>query len=361
MVPWNAEVIEEKSERKRLRFFLSLGTPFLATALQTYLWAYINPFIFFMFYPAVFLSGWLGGLLGGMISTILSVLLLLWFFIHPIHSFFGGQPSSYLAIVIFSLNGFIISFLFHRIEVGKAQYAANLRIYNMELERRVLQRTSELVEARNQIASFASAQVQTIEQERRRVSREVHDQIGQIFTAIKLIIQAIPRGVIPQDQQDALEQAIDLGVVTTRKITTELRPPLLDDLGLVAALDYFGQEAARVGNLVCEIHVKDEQQLDTDSALGLFRISQEAVNNILRHATASRFTVSGQTEGDHYIFGIEDDGRGFDRSATHIGAMGIISMQERAHLIGGKCSVVSAPGNGTRVEVILPLNSRQPS
>ncbi len=359
MAPWNAEVIKEKSELKRLKFALSLCMPFVATALQIYFWAYINPFIFLMFYPAVFVSGWLGGLFGGVISTILSVLLLLWFFVHPIHSFFDAQPNSYLAIAIFSINGFIISFLFHRIEVGKAIYAANQRAYNMELERRVRQRTSELVEARNQIASFASEQDRAIEQERRRVSREVHDQIGQIFTAIKLIIQAIPRDVIPQDQQDALRQAIDMGVVSTRKITAELRPPLLDDLGLVAALDYFGQDVARACNLACEIRVKNDRQLDPGIALGLFRISQEAVNNVLRHAAASRILLSGQTEGDRYIFRIEDDGRGFDRSTTRKGAMGIISMEERAHLLGGDCTVVSAPGSGTRVEVTLPLEREQ--
>jgi signal transduction histidine kinase len=361
MSPWNAEVIEESSERKRLKFTLSLCMPFVATALQIYFWAYINPFIFLMFYPAVFISGWLGGVLGGVISTILSVLLLLWFFVHPIHSLFGAQQSSYLAIAIFSINGFIISFLFHRIEVGKARYAANQRSNNVELERRVRQRTTELVEARNQIASFASGQDRAIEHERRRVSREVHDQIGQIFTAIKLIIQSIPRGVIPQDQQDALGQAIDMGVVSTRKITAELRPPLLDDLGLVAALDYFGQDIARAGNLACEIRVKDDQQLDPTSALGLFRISQEAINNVLRHAAASRIMLSGQTEGDRYIFRIQDDGRGFDRSATRKGAIGIISMEERAHLLGGECTVVSAPGSGTRIVVTLPLKGEQPS
>lgn len=361
MAPWTAEVVEENSDRKRLKFALSVCSPFIATALQTYFWAYINPFIFLLFYPAVFVSGWLGGLIGGVISTIFSVFLLFWFFIHPVHSLYGGQPSSYLAIAIFTVNGFIISFLFHQLEASKSRHAANLHAYNHELERRVQQRTSELVEARNQISRFASGQDRAIEQERRRVAREVHDQIGQIFTAIKLIIQAIPRGVIPQDQEDALGQAIDMGVVSTRKITAELRPPLLDDLGLVAALDYFGQEISRAGNLTCEIHVKDDRQLDSNSALGLFRITQEAVNNILRHAAAGKITLSGQSEGDRYIFRIEDDGRGFDRSVMRKGAMGLISMKERAHLLGGDCAIVAAPSGGTRVEVTLPLKDGQPA
>jgi signal transduction histidine kinase len=146
-------------------------------------------------------------------------------------------------------------------------------------------------EARQRIASFAATQDRAIEQERRRVAREVHDQLGQVFTAIKLIVQSVPHKAFPPDQEAALHQALEMGITSARRITAELRPPLLDDLGLAAALDHFAREIARTGELTCAVDILDQDRLCGPQALALFRIVQEATNNVLKHAGATRIAI----------------------------------------------------------------------
>ncbi len=226
-----------------------------------------------------------------------------------------------------------------------------------ELEKRVIERTEALADAKNRVARFAAAQQRSVEQEHRRVSREVHDQIGQVFTSIQLIVASLAPGSLPPAYESALAQA--MGVATTRRITAELRPPLLDDLGLVAALEHFVQDLAKRGRLVCEVAVQDAEILGETYTLCLFRVMQEAVTNALRHAGARRLKISGGKCGEeHYVFSIEDDGCGFDPALVRPGAIGRSGMRERAALLGGECRIVSAPGQGTRIEVSLPLPGR---
>lgn len=210
--------------------------------------------------------------------------------------------------------------------------------------------------ASQRIASFATAQDQAIEKERRRVAREVHDQMGQVFTAIRLIVQSMPHEVFPAGQEAALQQALEMGIASARRITAELRPPLLDDLGLAAALDHFGKELARSSALVCTVTIRDEERLCGPQALTLFRIVQEAATNILRHAGATRVDITGQGHGDEYHLRIEDDGRGFDQADVRRDAMGLINMRERARLMHGQCEISARPAGGTVVVVSLPLD-----
>lgn len=208
------------------------------------------------------------------------------------------------------------------------------------------------------IASFATAQDQAIEQERRRVAREVHDQMGQVFTAIRLIVQSIPREAVPADQAAALQQALDMGIASARKITAELRPPLLDDLGLAAALGHLAEAVSRSGKVECSVDMQDDERLGAAPALGLFRIVQEAVTNILRHAGASHITITGRDGDDYYHLCIEDDGCGFDPATVRDGAMGLINMRERTRLMRGRCDIAGRPEGGTRITVSLPLSGK---
>jgi signal transduction histidine kinase len=237
----------------------------------------------------------------------------------------------------------------------KLDEAAALRDSNQLLEQKVAERTAELAEARNRIAAFAAAQEARIEQERRRLAREVHDQLGQVFTAIKLITQSIPRDALPGEQQEALGHALETGIASARKIAGELRPPLLDDFGLAAAVRHFARETLAPVSLAFEVDIRDEDRLGPAQALALFRIAQEAVTNILRHAKAGRIRFIGQRQANRYVFAIEDDGPGFEPSRVRRGAIGMASMSERASLFGGALQVTSADGKGTRVEATLPL------
>jgi signal transduction histidine kinase len=210
--------------------------------------------------------------------------------------------------------------------------------------------------ANRQIASFAAQQDQAIEQERRRVAREVHDQMGQAFTAIRLIVQSIPRDAFPAGQEAALHQALDMGIASARKITAELRPPLLDDLGLAAALNHLSKELMCSTELACVVDLNDQEQLCGPQALVLYRIAQEALTNILRHADAKIVEIIGYAEGNLYRMSIEDDGSGFVAETVRQGALGLVSMRERARLMNGECTISSPASGGTRITICLPLD-----
>lgn len=210
--------------------------------------------------------------------------------------------------------------------------------------------------ASQQIASFASAQDQVIEQERRRVAREVHDQMGQVFTAIRLIVQSIPHESFPAGQEAALQQALEMGIASARKITAELRPPLLDDFGMAAALEYLSKELMRSTELACVVDLRDQERLCGTQALTPFRIVQEALTNILRHAGASCIEITGHATRNQYCLTIEDDGRGFVADAIRQSAMGLVNMRERARLMNGECEIAARPAGGTIVTISLPLD-----
>ncbi len=203
---------------------------------------------------------------------------------------------------------------------------------------------------------FSKRQLAAVEDERKRISREVHDQVGQVFTAIKLIVQSLPRDALPKEQGSAIMQALEMGIAATRKITAELRPPLLDDLGLAAALDRLCGQMLGVVNLDFEIDVASQEALDANQALSLFRIAQEALTNVLKHAAAKHVTISGRRGNNEYVFRIKDDGRGLKSRNTRADAMGVAGMQERARIMGGRCTIESNSKKGTLVEVDLPLN-----
>ena len=241
----------------------------------------------------------------------------------------------------------------------KLDETAGLRDSNQLLEQKVAARTAELVEARSRISAFAATQEARIEQERRRLAREVHDQLGQVFTAIKMVVQSMPRGTLPAEQQEALGHALDMGVASARRIAGELRPPLLDDFGLAAALGHFANETLAPVGLAFEVDVRDDDRLGPAQALALFRIAQESVTNVLRHANARRVRFAGHRDGDRYVFVIGDDGQGFEPAQVRRGAMGIASMSERASLFGGEVRVTAANGQGTRIEATLPLTEAQ--
>ncbi|MBT9462090.1 MAG: CHASE3 domain-containing protein [Rugosibacter sp.] len=232
---------------------------------------------------------------------------------------------------------------------------AFLRQSNQTLEARVIERTIELTTAHNLLTDFATEQERAIEAERYRLAREVHDQIGQIFTTIKLICHSTPNNSLPPDQQAALDQAIDLGLASARRITAELRPPLLDDLGLAAALHHFSAEYSRHSKLSCVINIQNHQKLSAPQALALFRITQEATTNILRHAGATEVQIAGSASNDNYLLSISDNGRGIDLDNIRPGAIGLISMRERTMLINGTFRIFPQKNSGTCIEVRLPL------
>lgn len=221
-----------------------------------------------------------------------------------------------------------------------------------QLEAQIRARTVELQDSREDLRALAASLDESIEAERRRLAREVHDQLGQTLTALKLHLHRQSAANPELRQHDAL---LDEAIATARRIAADLRPPLLDDLGLAAALG----QLARHSGLAVIVRVEDDGMLTPRQAEQLFRIAQEAVTNVQRHAQATHLWIEGGGAGGHYLLAVEDDGVGFDPGAARRGAFGLVGMRERAHLAGGDCRWVAPRRCGTRVEVRLPLAAAQ--
>lgn len=226
---------------------------------------------------------------------------------------------------------------------------------NVNLETRIEERTAQLQTALDRIQTFALEQDQNIEGERRRLAREVHDQIGQVFTSIKMLLFSMKTSSAEDkaEQLEELGRLLDDGVVVARRISGELRPALLDDLGLGAAVAHYTTELGRRSSPEITVEIAQDDVLSPMQANQLFRITQEAVTNVQRHAHASRIHIEGSVEGPDYRFTVTDNGVG--PQPIRADASGVRNMRERAALAGGTFRFGAAPGKGTRIVVILPL------
>lgn len=202
------------------------------------------------------------------------------------------------------------------------------------------------------------------EEERTRISRTIHDELGQVLTALKMDLAWMDRR-LGQDQAPLLDKTkamaelIDTTVQTLRRIATELRPAVLDDLGLPAAIEWQLQECQRRTSIVCTLaNPLEELVIDDAVTTTLFRIFQEALTNVARHAQASRIEVCVEETSDSLILCVEDNGRGITANELNDPkSIGLLGMHERACLQGGELEIQGFPGKGTTVTVRLPLGS----
>lgn len=236
----------------------------------------------------------------------------------------------------------------------RGQLYAELAGSHAQLEQRVQDRTAALQVANTRARQFASESQRQVEQERTRISREVHDQVGQIFTGIKMIFRTLKPGSLAPDQQTALTQAIDMGVQTTRRIAAELRPLLLDDLGLPQALAHYLKTCFAPLGIAYSLDMPDTHGLNDLQMTQLFRVVQESCTNICRHAQASHVDVTCATADDGLTLYINDDGMGFDPAQVRDDALGLVGIRERVDLMGGTLDIQRRPTGGTRVVVHLP-------
>lgn len=209
-----------------------------------------------------------------------------------------------------------------------------------------------------------SARLQSVrEEERTRLARTLHDELGQILTGLKMDVAWLQRHLVKQqpallEKTQAMAGLIDTAIQTVRRISTELRPGMLDDLGLGATIEWQLQEfQVRTGIKTKFISALEETTLDTDGATTVFRIFQEILTNILRHAQATQIEVSLQESGAFLILQVQDNGRGItEREITSPKSIGLLGMRERARLQAGEVHFYGRPGQGTTVTVQLPLS-----
>jgi len=257
------------------------------------------------------------------------------------------------AVGLLLIGGAMLALGLERQRRDRAEQA--LRAAKARLETAVAERTEALSDALARIQSFALELDRGIEAERRRLAREVHDQVGQIGTASKMLILALRKKLAPlkEEMLDELQQLAEETITVARQISAALRPPLLDDLGLAAALAHHAQGLERQGQLKVALDVRDEDRLSAEQRNQLFRILQEAATNVLRHARASRLEIRGAAGAGGYCLVISDDGVG--PGAVRPDASGLRNMRERAALAGGSLDFGPGPQGGTRVSVCLPL------
>ena len=225
--------------------------------------------------------------------------------------------------------------------------------------------------AQDALQMFSRQLIEAQEDERRRIARELHDQIGQILTAVKMNLYAVQRfcqgseaGSYVKDNIEAVDEALRL----VRDLSVDLRPPILDDLGLTTALRwYVDRYTKRTGlNVEVLIDLPDEnERFSRELETACFRIAHEALTNVVRHAKASQVTVRLTRDADALLLTVKDDGIGFDvdrlrKRAPRVATLGLISMQERAHAAGGTIELDSTPANGTEIRFSLPLDAKSP-
>lgn len=204
------------------------------------------------------------------------------------------------------------------------------------------------------------------EEERTRIAREVHDELGQAMTGLKLDVAWVA-GKLPRSQRPLLDKLrsmadhIDSTIQSIRRIATELRPGILDDLGLVAALEWQANEFQSRTGIECRVtSTLQDTLLDADLNTAFFRIFQETLTNIMRHANATLVEVNSTKRDGYYILTVHDNGRGISPSEiTDRRSIGLLGMEERAALLGGEFSIAGEQGKGTTVTVRIPLTRRR--
>ncbi len=226
---------------------------------------------------------------------------------------------------------------------------AALAAANAGLEDEVADRTAQLQAARLKLEGYARQLDQGVEAERRRLAREVHDRLGQSFTAMKLGLARLA-GAEPA-ARDELERLMDEGIDTARRIAFDLRPAMLEDLGLGLTLEQYARVFCAPSGLTVEVALTDAERLTLEQTLQLYRIAQEALTNVLRHAGAQRVRIRGAVEGHRYLLEIADDGLGINAPP----GLGLAGMSERARLAGGALDLGTGELGGARLRVTLPL------
>lgn len=244
-----------------------------------------------------------------------------------------------------------------RVPAGRGDEIGQLAASFNEMAANVAERDASLRESREQLRELSKRLLTVQEQERIRIAREVHDELGQALTAMKIDLQQIAR------RHAALEEplvpvahTIDSVVDLVRRIAGDLRPAILDDLGVSAALEQQLRRLRESSGIRTSLTVSEEPELDMLTGATFYRITREALANVVRHAGASQVDVSLGTRGEAMVLEIRDNGRGITHEeASGPRSLGLLGIRERAELLGGSMTIEGHPGMGTVLTVTLPI------
>ncbi|MHB0963979.1 MAG: sensor histidine kinase [Gemmatimonadaceae bacterium] len=220
----------------------------------------------------------------------------------------------------------------------------------------------EVAESRARLERLSRLLLTAQENERRRIAREVHDELGQALTAVKIglatsLQRALRRGSLDSERHVRTAAAtVDQAIESVQRIILALRPGVLDNLGPIAAIEHAVQQFSERSGIAVSLELPPEPlRLDPDHATALYRTVQEALTNVMRHAAARTVSVSLRLDGDDLLLRIADDGRGIgDEQLRNPRSMGILGMRERAAACGGRLELSRPPGGGTVVSMTMP-------
>jgi PAS domain S-box-containing protein len=272
--------------------------------------------------------------------------------IQVVESFRTGNELHHALVSKFPIKDF----------AGKCKFVGGVGINITEVKR-----TEEALQTSTERLRILSRQLLEVQEaERRQLARELHDEVGQNLTAAQIHLENAGRvRPTPPDQDCHIQESIRLIekiLQQTRDISLNLRPSILDDFGLTEALDWFVKRQRKMTGLNIALRGPvPSERFDSVLETACFRIAQEAITNIVRHAKARYVNLTIERHKEHLLMSIKDDGVGFEveearKGAVLGGSLGILGMEERATLLGGRLEIVSAPNLGTEIRVRFPLN-----
>jgi signal transduction histidine kinase len=240
--------------------------------------------------------------------------------------------------------------LAHRVPEGRRDEIGQLAATFNDMAARIGERDAALRQLSKRLLSIQ-------EQERVRIAREVHDELGQALTAMKIDLQQLgTRHRELQEPLGGIARTIDEIVELVRRIAADLRPAILDDLGITAALEQQLRRLRESTGIQTTLTVSEEPEIDVLTGATLYRIAKEALANVVRHADASAVEVTLEMSVEAAVLTIHDNGRGLPReAAADPKSLGLLGIRERAELLGGSVTIDSLPGEGTMVTATLPL------
>lgn len=344
----SAVAMFSKERLSRLPFLAkyAISTAFvgIATVATSGLWLLVERAISApLFLAAITISAYFFGFRAGLYASFLSGFAIDYYFVQPYHAFTGSRDEI-VRLVLFIIEGGFLSLLIERVRIA----------------------TDALSTSREELLQLTQYQQTLRETEQKRIALEIHDELGQALTGLKLDIHLIKRGLDKEDNPNGTVEAatglaelatkVDTTIGTVRRIASEIRPSILDDFGLVAALEWQVSQFQSKSGVECEFRAASELLgLDQEADNGVFRIAQEALTNIARHANATKVEIDVFRSNGSAIIRIADNGRGFEPAAlTNSRSLGLLGMRERARLMNGEISIESDRELGTVVELVVP-------
>jgi len=277
------------------------------------------------------------------------------------------ERSSQTPIIFLTAAADEMASMFRGYEVGAVDYLMKPVVPEV-LKSKVavfveLHRKSErLRESEDKLRRLAAHLISIREEERAHIAREIHDELGQVLTGLKMEVGWLAKRLTDPElieKTESMGKLIDSTVQTVRKIATGLRPEMLDDMGLIAAVGWQAKEFQKRTGIRCRVKLPPEVKLDIDVSTTMFRIFQEILTNVARHSRATRVDIELEVGAERVALDVADNGVGIsDGDMGGKKSLGLLGMHERALLFGGDVKISGSASHGTRVSVSIPLQGK---